>query len=214
MSNIEFSCPHCGRQMRAPAEYAARRAKCTSCGQNVMVPPETQREPAVTSHAKAPPKASSPPPARQQPEQELCVLRPSWKLLYDAIVKAVVASLALAVVIGVLRGSTGIGFLVFVASMFICGGLAVLSVWLNQLGNLLRITDKRCVLRQGILSRATSEVHHGDVRNIRVRQHFTDRLFNIGTLGISTAAQADVEITIKGVDDPYRIRDLIDSYHE
>ena len=125
-----------------------------------------------------------------------------------------VASLGLAGVIGSSNGSIGVGFLVFILSMLVFSGLAALSVWLNRLGNLLKVTDKRCILQQGILSRATSEVRHTDVRNVRVKQSFINRLLNLGTLEVSTAAQSGIEITIKGIDEPHRIRHLIDSYHD
>jgi len=63
----------------------------------------------------------------------------------------------------------------------------------------LRITTKRTTVKTGWLARNTNEVRHQDVRNIRVSQTFFDRLFGVGKIEISSAAQAGIEITVSGI---------------
>ena len=38
MKEIEFPCPRCGKQMKAPVEYAGRQVNCISCKQKVLIP--------------------------------------------------------------------------------------------------------------------------------------------------------------------------------
>lgn len=44
--SIEFHCPKCGAQVKAPNDAGGRRGKCPSCEQSVYIPtPEDQLEP-------------------------------------------------------------------------------------------------------------------------------------------------------------------------
>jgi ubiquitin-protein ligase len=45
---IEFRCPHCSRAFSVPANYAGRKAKCRSCGGEIVVP---EGSPAVSTSA-------------------------------------------------------------------------------------------------------------------------------------------------------------------
>lgn len=35
---IDYSCPHCGKELRIPPEYAGQRGKCNSCNNEIEVP--------------------------------------------------------------------------------------------------------------------------------------------------------------------------------
>jgi uncharacterized membrane protein YdbT with pleckstrin-like domain len=106
----------------------------------------------------------------------------------------------------------------FVLVLLLCvvgiGLLILLAWWISVLGTTLTITDKRTVLRKGILSKHTNEVLHGNVRNIQLRQGPLQRLFNVGYLGISSAGQGGIEIEVSGIPDPEGVKQLIDSYRE
>lgn len=218
MEKIEFPCPHCGKRFKAPVEYAGRQGKCTSCGNVVAIPRESTPRTSDASSGDTLRSHGRHPCSEQGSERELCRLRPSWKKLYEAVAKAIIVSLFTAIVMGFLFGVldqsvVGAVLLTIVVCLPTFGGFAVLWVWLYRIANVLTITPTRCVMRKGIFSCSTSEVRHTDVRNILVRQSFIDRFLNIGTLGVSTAAQSDVEINIEALDAPYEVRDLIDSYH-
>jgi hypothetical protein len=45
-----------------------------------------------------------------------------------------------------------------------------------------------------------------------VNQSFLQRLFKVGTIGISSAGQSGVEIGVDGLSNPDQIRDLINKY--
>ncbi|MBM4102846.1 MAG: PH domain-containing protein [Planctomycetes bacterium] len=76
------------------------------------------------------------------------------------------------------------------------------------------ISDKRSTLRQGIFSKFTTEVRHKDIRNILIEQSFFERIFNVGTIGISSAGQADVEIVAKGIPSPQKKVEMLRQFQD
>jgi uncharacterized membrane protein YdbT with pleckstrin-like domain len=92
-------------------------------------------------------------------------------------------------------------------------GLVILLIWwLQTLGTKLTVTDERITLRKGILSKFTNEVFHTDIRNVQLDQSFFQRLFDVGTIAISTSGQEGIEISVPGIPHPQQVRDLIDEY--
>ncbi|MEZ6128580.1 MAG: PH domain-containing protein [Planctomycetaceae bacterium] len=73
----------------------------------------------------------------------------------------------------------------------------------------LTVTDDRTIHQQGWVSRDTSEVQHDDVRNIQLDQSLLQRLLDVGTVGISSSGQDDLEVVAKRLANPQRIIDLI-----
>jgi membrane protein YdbS with pleckstrin-like domain len=73
----------------------------------------------------------------------------------------------------------------------------------------LTVTDDRTIYQKGIISRETSEVQHNDVRNIQLDQSFMQRMLNVGSLGISSAGQDELEIVAKDMSAPGTIIDCI-----
>lgn len=71
----------------------------------------------------------------------------------------------------------------------------------------LTITTRRTLLRRGLIARKTSEVRHVDVHLLNIDQSAFERLFNVGSISISSAAgQGEPEIHVRGVPRP---RDLV-----
>ena len=88
--------------------------------------------------------------------------------------------------------------------------LAVLFVWwIRNVFVTLKVTNNRTILQRGLINRSVSEVQHDDVRNIRLDQSFPERIFGVGTIGISSAGQSNVEIVAENMPRPARIIELI-----
>ncbi len=104
----------------------------------------------------------------------------------------------------------------FILCLVLCAvgvGLVIFLFWaLGCAGTTLTVTDKRVILRKGLLSKFVNEVMNSDVRNIQVSQTFLQRLFGVGTIGISTAAQSGIEIEVVGIPHPDQIREIIDAH--
>jgi len=107
-----------------------------------------------------------------------------------------------------------VGFVLSVILIPVLGlGLLILVIWwLDCLGTTLTVTTKRTTLRRGILSKKTNDVWHRDVRNIQVKQGILQRLLGVGTIGISSAGQGDVEIAVNGMPNPEKVRRFIDEH--
>ena len=92
-------------------------------------------------------------------------------------------------------------------------GLVLFAIWwLKCKGTTLTVTDERVRLRKGILSKSITEVWHQDVRNVQLEQTFFQRIFGVGTIGISSAGQNEIEVNVSGIPDPERVKELIDQH--
>ena len=104
-------------------------------------------------------------------------------------------------------------FIVTVVLCLIVVGFVIFFMWwLRCKGTQLTITSERTRLRKGILSKSITEVWHQDVRNVQLNQTFFQRLLGVGSLGISSAGQAGLEISVAGIPDPNRVKELIDRH--
>lgn len=91
------------------------------------------------------------------------------------------------------------------------GLLMLLTWWWRCMGRTLTVTNEKTSLRKGIFSRDLNEVQHTSVRNVILKQSFFQRLFNMGSLGISSAGQSGVEIYAYGIHNPMAVKRLIES---
>lgn len=73
----------------------------------------------------------------------------------------------------------------------------------------LTVSNELSVARMGVFSKTTTEVKHVDIRNIIVHQSFLNRLFNIGSIGISSAASDGEEVVIKGISEYIQIKEFV-----
>lgn len=89
-------------------------------------------------------------------------------------------------------------------------GLLLLAYWwLSTVSRELVVTPRRVRKRSGVLANQTTELQHKDVKNVQVRQGPIQNLMETGTLRLSSAGQAGVELTMTDIDDPQGVRDLI-----
>jgi uncharacterized membrane protein YdbT with pleckstrin-like domain len=84
--------------------------------------------------------------------------------------------------------------------------------WLKCKATTLTITSERSSCRRGILSKSVTEVWHQDVRNVQLNQSLLQRILDVGTIGISSAAQSGLEISVSGIPRPDEIKSLIDQH--
>ena len=99
--------------------------------------------------------------------------------------------------------------LIFAISLII-----LLRWWLTCKDIQLEITNKRTTLRTGLLAKNTIELRHKDIRSVVVRQSFIQRIFGVGIIELSSAAEADFEIAVSGLRDPQRVAEMIQQHQE
>lgn len=72
-----------------------------------------------------------------------------------------------------------------------------------------RLTNRRMVSRFGILSTVRSEMMLERVQHLVVVRTLVERLFGIGSVGVSSAGTGNIEIIWRGVEKPERVREMI-----
>ena len=100
----------------------------------------------------------------------------------------------------------------FVVNVLLClivvGFILFFVWWLRCKGTTLTVTNKRTILRRGILSKSITEVWHRDVRNVQLDQTFFQRILGVGQVGISSSGQSGLEISVTGIPDPDLVKRL------
>jgi uncharacterized membrane protein YdbT with pleckstrin-like domain len=87
-------------------------------------------------------------------------------------------------------------------------GIVILLVWyLKVRATRLVITDEEMRLERGLLAKEHREIRLSAIRTVRIDQSFLERMFNVGTVTVYSAGDQP-ELTVRGMPDPRRIRDL------
>lgn len=203
---IRFQCDRCEREIEVDDVRAGSKVDCPYCGDANKVPGVAGL---VTDRAVA---AGLPPDAG--PETPVMMVRPAfWR-------GAPLVTFGLALFPLVLTGvlfwltqlQTSVNVKVFLVAAALCW--VPLFVWWVAVtrGMALEITNKRTIQRKGLFSRAMSEVLHDHVRNIQVEQSFTDRVLGVGSVGISSSGQDGIEVLVRNIPSPKKVRSVIDKY--
>jgi len=213
---IRFHCDRCERELTAPDENAGGKMDCPHCGDVNRVPQAPTTHPSGSSSPAvgADPAQARHLPPESAPEQRVMVVRPSAARSHPLGVVilgvlppagSIIAAIALND-----PGTTAIAAMIAAPIL----GWVILWAWgfITRLRESLEVTNKRTIHRKGIFSRSTSEVLHDHLRNVEIHQSLADRIFRVGRIGLSSAGQFDIEIEMRGVPNPRRLKDAIDSY--
>jgi len=218
---ITFRCDRCERPLEAPDQDAGTKTECPDCGDvNVVPAPEKPAGVAETdaSYAASRLEELGLPPDTG-PEVRVLKLRPS--VLRGSPFRC--AALFLLPILGpvllyLLLGQLGtdnrarISWWAFAVVAAISWGWLLIWWAGKALSRSCTLTNKRTIEHRGIVRRATSEVLHDHVRNIRVDQSVLDRILNVGRVGISSSGQDGIEIEMEDLPDPARLKRIIDAY--
>ncbi|WP_295539886.1 PH domain-containing protein [uncultured Thiohalocapsa sp.] len=102
--------------------------------------------------------------------------------------------------------------LLFLIPVLGLGLLVLLLWWLQCMALKVTVTNKRVIVREGILSKRTNEVYHAHIRNIRVSQPVVQRLADVGKVEIASAGSATYEISVEDLPDVQEIQKIVDRY--
>jgi uncharacterized membrane protein YdbT with pleckstrin-like domain len=113
------------------------------------------------------------------------------------------AILVLGLVIAVLGAS--ITALVWVGIIVAVGGLAEIArTWLRLVTTEIAVTDRRVILKRGLISRRTLEMNLTRIESIDVRQGIFGRILNFGDVVIRGTGSGMEPI--RGIDSPIEFR--------
>ncbi len=204
---ITLTCDGCTHRFDAPDSAAGTTVRCPKCAAPNGVPGFPSND-----HAGVAPESRDV-STDHASERQLLFVRP-------AMFRARPARFGGLLLI-VLAGLGGAGYflstsepaLALVSGLCSLLGIVPLLLWkLTCFFASLEITSRRTILNRGLFSKTTSEVRHEDIKNFQVDQTFQQRLFNVGTVGISSSGQEGIEILVKDVPKPYRVREIIDRH--
>jgi phage FluMu protein Com len=214
---ITITCDKCERLLSVENDLAGSKIACPHCGDINVVPQPGQSTSTAsqsTSPARADRASTAGYPPDSGPEQRVKIVHPAVIRAHPFSILGLWTLILLSAVgviyLGLIRNSTAwlIG-----SGVILLAALATLGVWkVLSLSETLEITNKRSVLRRGLLSKATTEVVHDDIRNFQITQTFLQRVLKVGTIGISSAGQDAVEIVMHDAPHPEEVRKVIDLY--
>lgn len=132
--------------------------------------------------------------------------RPSWRAMMSFWFAVIVLAVVVLVVGILIDQTTWFGL---AAAIILAGGLA--KGWLERVSTQYTVTDRRIIIRRGILSRKERAAHIDRVQNVNLAQSFFDRLFGVGTLDFDTAGTEDSDFKFLGIAGPDKLRTRIDT---
>src|SRR5918999_3942172 len=89
--------------------------------------------------------------------------------------------------------------------------ILVLVGWLKRMSTDYMITDRRLIIRRGILSRNVDQTRIDRVQNVSSRQSFLQRLLRVGTVDFDTASnEPENTFAFEGVGDPQGVVRKVD----
>ena len=98
---------------------------------------------------------------------------------------------------------------VVLSSLLLIGLFILIPWWMRTRNTKLKVTSQRVILRTGILNKHINEIDLQNVSNIQIKQTFMNRIFNAGTIKISSAGTGDIEIEAQGIPEPTKVKELI-----
>ncbi|WP_165227262.1 PH domain-containing protein [Aquisphaera insulae] len=194
---IQLIC-QCGKHLSVPEQFAGRKASCKACGAALVIPSPSSAptRPVESGSADDILYDASPAMFRNHP------------ILF--VMGSVLFVLALLMGLTAFRQADAPAWAAFLMPGLIA--CSFINWYLKCRNTRLTITRRKVTLRRGILSKSLNEVRITDVRNILVIQGFLQRMLGVGSLGISTSGQSGIEIDVKGIPDPGRVREIIDKF--
>jgi uncharacterized membrane protein YdbT with pleckstrin-like domain len=60
------------------------------------------------------------------------------------------------------------------------------------------------------MKQSVNRVRYEDIRGLDIHQTIIERMLDVGSLEIGTAASADNEVYLRGIEAPYEIKDMLE----
>ncbi len=139
--------------------------------------------------------------------------RPTWKWTVSFMLKWGLVGLVPFAVGLVLARYNNIGVTPFLGISVILIAGVVLLAWVRRLDTHYTVTDRRLIVRHGILNRNERSASLDRIQNVNTGQGFYGRILNFGDIEFDTAGSdsGDSELALRGVNDPHKLRDILDA---
>jgi uncharacterized membrane protein YdbT with pleckstrin-like domain len=149
----------------------------------------------------------------QQGENVIYEGHPSWRSILHfyilGVLAVIVAAAAAAGVSQIVEGEVKPGWVAIAAIGAF--GLLLLVGWLKRIATDYMITDRRLIIRRGILSRHIDQTRVDRIQNVTSSQSFLQRLLRVGTVDFDTASnEPENTFAFRGVSDPQGVVRKVD----
>lgn len=202
LPEIDFSCPFCGQNLNSPDDMGGQIINCPVCNKQFQIPGGTIEPP-----------ISQPFPTFMTPiggEKVLAVARPSGFYFLGKYLFGTLCFL-----FGIVGGKTQSPLAAWGVLAAVFGVIYLLwttgKMLLFIYSYLYVMTNLRVVSKKGLVSISTREVRIADIRGVNLRQGLLERLLNVGSIAIASAATAGIEISFFGIKNPRDMLALINS---
>jgi hypothetical protein len=207
MAQTTLTCDRCDKPFAVEDANIGDKVQCPLCGDVNII-----RAGAAKAQVDDAAAAAGYPP-RLGPEVDVCRLRPammrSRPLVFFGTLLVGVAGCAG----GIFGATTGLLPAAVGGAIAAIVAFGYLGYWKFQtLSDGIRITTRRIVDVTGLFSKNTSEVMIKDIRHVVVKQTFWQRIWNVGSLSILTAASDGVEVYMEQLAKPHEVKRIIDLY--
>lgn len=216
---ITIHCDKCEKPFETEDDAAGEKVECPYCGDINRVPAVARRSASpVTTRSVVPPAAAA---STYEPERTIAIVRqamfrahPFW---YSLMVLVFIGGIVLAVLAQVSAQFADMRWMLWVGLGLAAVGALWWLVWWAAPHRWVKltITNKRTIRQEGIVVRKTSEVLHDHIRNVKIEQSVLERLLGVGSISIDSAGGSEtqlVEIEMKHVPQPYRIKQILDQH--
>ena len=213
---IKKACDRCDRVLELDDSKAGTKVHCPSCGDVNLIPFVTKYQPNSTpSQTVGRAEAKGYPPDKGPEVQVLMLRRAMFRsrpLSFITVALLTIASLVLALIYLVNPAALPVWVAITAVLIVLAGSILFVIWWIQSLSARLDVTNKRTITRRGLLSRSTSEVLHDNIRNVQIEQTFWQRVWHVGSIGISSSGQDGIKIQMHNVPTPDRLKEVIDLY--
>lgn len=88
--------------------------------------------------------------------------------------------------------------------------LQLIRVWWIKLGVAYELTNRRFIHESGVINRTTDRIEVIDVDDVTIEQGIMDRIFNVGTIKITSSDRTHPELRLRGIKDVKKVALMID----
>ena len=137
---------------------------------------------------------------------------PSWRAILDFYVKGILATVALALLVGLATNLFGDETNSSLVSIIALLGVAItiLVGFVKRVATSYTITDRRLHIKRGIVSRTIQETRLERVQNVNYNQSVLQRILQVGDVDFDTAAGDDYNFVFAGVAEPADVVHMVD----
>ncbi|MCD0463188.1 PH domain-containing protein [Roseiconus lacunae] len=216
-SPLLYRCPMCKTAVEINEHYIGETIDCPSCKRPFEVTPPQALPIGIDS------TDSGEPGSRAVSSEDVVSAESVEMVIHPVVFRRHFVGSMIAVV-GCLVAIIGIAFalsgrpigglhstvlLVTSGVVFLVAAFFLTKWYLQSRFQSLSLTNQRLVYTEGILHRRSSEVRHGDVRNVQVSQSLFERAFAFGDIAISSAGQDDMELIVNDIPRPQEVVNFI-----